>query len=73
MATLGEFTRKIDILDERAAVANPGAFDAAKRQSLKDILARKAARYAVAGNSWQNVFPKHIRAYQDWWSRLQAA
>jgi len=53
--------------------ANPEDFDASTRERLKDILARKQARYAVAGNSWQNVFPTHIRAYQDWWSRLQAA
>ena len=53
--------------------ANPSDFDEPTREKLKDILSRKAARYAVAGNSWQNVFPKHIRAYQDWWSRLQAA
>jgi len=38
-----------------------------------DILKRKNERYAVKGNSWQNVFPKHLRAYQDWWARLQAA
>ena len=25
------------------------------------------------GQRLQNVFPTHIRAYQDWWSRLQAA
>ena len=53
--------------------ANPGDFDAASRKRLKDILARKAKRYEVAGNAWQNIFPKHLRAYQDWWSRLQAA
>jgi putative spermidine/putrescine transport system substrate-binding protein len=53
--------------------AHPGDFDAATRQNVKDIMARKALRYAVAGNAWQNVFPKNMRAYQDWWSRLQAA
>jgi spermidine/putrescine-binding protein len=36
-------------------------------------LKRKEARYAVKGNAWQNVFPTHIRDYQDWWARLQAA
>ena len=53
--------------------ANPDDFDAAARDRLKDILARKNQRYAIKGNAWQNVFPTHIRAYQDWWSRLQAA
>lgn len=53
--------------------ANPGDFDKATRDRIKGVLARKAQRYAVKGNAWQNVFPKHIRAYQDWWSRLQAA
>jgi spermidine/putrescine-binding protein len=71
LSTFGFAPQMKDV--DRYLDANPGDFDAAKRQSLKDILARKAARYAVAGNSWQNVFPKHIRAYQDWWSRLQAA
>ena len=33
----------------------------------------REARIAVAGNSWQNVFPTHIRDYQDWWARVQAA
>ncbi len=37
------------------------------------ILKSKEERYAVKGNAWQNVFPTHIRAYQDWWARLQAA
>ncbi|MCP4327966.1 MAG: extracellular solute-binding protein [Alphaproteobacteria bacterium] len=53
--------------------ANPDDFDADTRERLKDILARKANRYAVKGNAWQNVFPTNIRAYQDWWSRVQAA
>ncbi|MGI9520271.1 MAG: ABC transporter substrate-binding protein [Hyphomicrobiaceae bacterium] len=53
--------------------ANPDAFDEATRQLVKQRLANKQARYAVKGNSWQNVFPKHIREYQDWWARVQAA
>ena len=36
-------------------------------------LKRKQTRFAVAGNSWQNVFPTKIRAYQDAWARVQAA
>jgi putative spermidine/putrescine transport system substrate-binding protein len=53
--------------------ANGGAFSAAKQKEALGYLKAKDARYAVKGNAWQNVFPKHIRAYQDWWSRLQAA
>jgi spermidine/putrescine-binding protein len=53
--------------------ANPKAFSPAKQKEILDILKRKNARLANKGNAWQNVFPKHLRAYQDWWSRLQAA
>ncbi|MGB7305626.1 MAG: extracellular solute-binding protein [Burkholderiaceae bacterium] len=53
--------------------ANPGDFDDATRALITERLRNKAARYAVPGNSWQNVFPKHIRAYQDWWAKVQAA
>ena len=42
-------------------------------KTIADRLASKQARYAIAGNSWQNVFPTHIRDYQDWWARVQAA
>ena len=52
---------------------NPGDFSASEKARVKEILKRKEARYAVKGNAWQNVFPTHIRAYQDWWARLQAA
>ena len=52
---------------------NPGDFSATEKARVKEILKRKQARYAVKGNAWQNVFPTHIRAYQDWWARLQAA
>ena len=48
-------------------------FSAAEKARVLDILTRKKARYAVKGNAWQNVFPTHMRAYQDWWARLQAA
>jgi len=48
-------------------------FPAADQARILDILKRKEARYAVKGNAWQNVFPTHIRDYQDWWARLQAA
>lgn len=53
--------------------ANPNDFPPEKQAGVLDILTRKNARFAVKGNSWQNVFPKNIRAYQDWWARLQAA
>jgi spermidine/putrescine-binding protein len=53
--------------------ANPDAFDADTRAIMLDRLERKQARRAVEGNSWQNVFPTNMRAYQDWWSRVQAA
>ncbi len=53
--------------------ANPKDFPPAVQARVLDILKRKNERYAVKGNAWQNVFPTHLRAYQDWWSRLQAA
>ena len=53
--------------------ANPDDFPADVQARVLDILTRKNARFAVKGNSWQNVFPTHIRDYQDWWARLQAA
>ena len=49
------------------------SFDAATQKVVAKRLADKRARYAIKGNAWQNVFPTHIRAYQDWWARLQAA
>ena len=48
-------------------------FDAATLKVMSQRLADKNARYAVKGNAWQNVFPTNVRAYQDWWARLQAA
>jgi len=53
--------------------ANPKDFDEAKQKEVLNILETKQARYRVKGNAWQNVFPTNIRAYQDWWARLQAA
>lgn len=50
--------------------ANPNDFDVA---NLKETLKRKEERYKVAGNAWQNVYPTELRAYQEWWSRVQAA
>ena len=53
--------------------ANPKDFPPDVQARVLDILTRKNHRFAVKGNAWQNVFPTHMRAYQDWWSRLQAA
>lgn len=71
LATFG-FSPQMQGVDEYVA-ANPDDFDDATRAAIQDRLTNKAARYAVKGNSWQNVFPKHIREYQDWWARVQAA
>jgi hypothetical protein len=59
-------------VDEYVA-ANPDDFDEAARNVITQRLANKQARYAIKGNSWQNVFPTHIRDYQDWWARVQGA
>ena len=53
--------------------AHPKDFGDDEKARVLDILERKRARYAVKGNAWQNVFPTHMRDYQDWWARLQAA
>jgi spermidine/putrescine-binding protein len=53
--------------------AHPEDFDDETKALLADRLARKQARLARPGNAWQNVFPTNIRAYQDWWARVQAA
>ncbi len=59
-------------VDEYIA-AHPDDFSAEEKARILDILKRKNERYAVKGNSWQNVFPANMRDYQDWWARLQAA
>jgi len=53
--------------------ANPDTFDAKAKKTISARLAKKDARMAVKGNSWQNLYPKEMRAYQDWWSKVQAA
>jgi spermidine/putrescine-binding protein len=53
--------------------ANPADFDVAAKAEIAERLKNKEARNAVRGNSWQNVFPTHIRDYQDWWAKVQAA
>jgi len=54
-------------------VASADEFDDTMRATIQTRLENKQARYKVAGNSWQNVFPKQLRAYQDWWAKVQAA
>jgi putative spermidine/putrescine transport system substrate-binding protein len=71
LAGLG-FTPQMEGVDEYVN-ANPDAFDADTKAIMLGRLERKQARRAITGNSWQNVFPTNMRAYQDWWSRLQAA
>lgn len=54
-------------------VAGSNDFSADQKATIGTRLKRKNARYNIKGNSWQNVFPDNIRAYQDWWARVQAA
>ena len=44
-----------------------------KSGNIAQRLKNKADRMAVKGNSWQNLYPKELRAYQDWWAKVQAA
>lgn len=71
LATFGFTPQMTGVMDY--VNANPDAFDAATVTAIEDRIKRKVARNAVKGNSWQNVFPENLRAYQDWWARLQAA
>jgi hypothetical protein len=54
-------------------VKGSAEFNDAAKSIVSQRLERKQARYAIKGNAWQNVFPKNIRAYQDWWARVQSA
>jgi putative spermidine/putrescine transport system substrate-binding protein len=71
LAGLG-FTPQMNGVNEYIS-ANPDDFDAETKALLGERLARKEARRSNPGNAWQNVFPTNIRAYQDWWARVQAA
>ena len=71
LSTFG-FTPQMQGVNEYVE-AHPDDFDDATKAVIAGRLANKEARLAVAGNSWQNVFPTHIRDYQDWWARVQAA
>ena len=70
MLTFG-FAPQMQGVDEH--VAQSGDFSAEQKATIQQRLTRKNARYEIKGNSWQNVFPDNIRAYQDWWARVQAA
>jgi len=65
------FAPQMQGVDEH--VAQSGDFSAEQKATIQQRLKRKNARYEIKGNSWQNVFPDNIRAYQDWWARVQAA
>ena len=41
--------------------AHTSDFDAGTRELLTERMAKKAERYAVDGNAWQNVFPTQFR------------
>ena len=53
--------------------ANPNTFDTNAKKAIASRLVDKEARMAVKGNSWQNLYPREIRAYQDWWTKVLAA
>ena len=71
LANLG-FTPQMTGVNEYVE-ANPADFDANKKAVIAQRLKNKADRMAVKGNSWQNLYPKELRAYQDWWAKVQAA
>lgn len=68
MARFGFASMTTGVLDY--AKAHPDQFDV---KHFEDVLRKKNERYATPGNAWQNVFPTHLEAYQEWWSRVQAA
>lgn len=53
-------------------IAGSADFTPDQIATINARIERKRERYAVPGNSWQNVFPTNLRAYQDWWARVQA-
>ena len=44
-----------------------------KKQILNERLVDKQKRMSNEGNSWQNLYPKEIATYQDWWQKFLAA
>ncbi|MEM7745416.1 MAG: spermidine/putrescine ABC transporter substrate-binding protein [Pseudomonadota bacterium] len=71
LATFG-FTPQMQGVNDYVE-ANSDDFDDETKAIIAGRLERKEARITTAGNAWQNVFPTHIRDYQDWWARVQAA
>ena len=53
--------------------ANSSFFDTNIKEVLQQRLKYKVDRMKIKGNSWQNLYPKELMAYQDWWAKLQAA
>jgi spermidine/putrescine-binding protein len=70
LLTFGFGPQMTGIEDEIAASPD---FTPEQKATIQTRIERKRERYAVPGNSWQNVFPTNLRAYQDWWARVQAA
>lgn len=71
--TLLTFGYTPQMLGVNEYVTGSSDFNADQKAVIKARLESKNARYAIKGNSWQNVFPNNIRDYQDWWARVQAA
>ena len=44
-----------------------------KKQTLTERLLDKQKRMSVKGNSWQNLYPKEILTYKDWWQKFLSA
>ena len=44
-----------------------------KKQILIERLLDKQKRMSIKGNSWQNLYPKEILTYKDWWQKFLAA
>ena len=47
--------------------------DVVKKQVLTERLVDKQKRISIKGNSWQNLYPKEILTYEDWWQKFLAA
>ena len=47
--------------------------DVVKKQILTERLVNKQKRISIKGNSWQNLYPKEILTYKDWWQKFLAA
>ena len=47
--------------------------DVVKKQVLTERLDNKQKRISIKGNSWQNLYPKEIITYKDWWEKFLAA